>query len=61
MLQALVLVSLIALTIYLVVRVVQRRGNLDNRQAPRPFAPDDDADFLLDLERKRRHPDEPEA
>lgn len=61
MLQALALVALLALTIYLVLRVVQRRGILDNRRAPRPFAPDDDAAFLLSLERERRQPDDPEA
>jgi hypothetical protein len=60
-LKVLVVVALLALAIYLLVRVVQRRGILDHRPAPRPFAPDDDPDFLRDLDRKRRHPDDPEA
>ena len=51
---------LLAVAIYLVVRVVQRSGILDNRPATRPFAPDDDSGFLRDLERKRRHADDPE-
>ena len=49
--------------VYLLVRVVQRRGVLARRGRPsapgpgtvrRPVSPDDDADFLRDIERKRR-------
>jgi hypothetical protein len=61
-LKVLVLVVLLALAIYLVVRTVQRKGLLDqHRPQRRPFAPDDDPDFLRDLDRKRRHPDDPDA
>jgi hypothetical protein len=61
-LKVLVFVALLALAIYLVVRTVQRRGLLDlHRPQPRPYAPDDDPDFLRDLDRKRRHPDDPDA
>ncbi|MBC9732977.1 hypothetical protein IBJ60_07045 [Nocardioides sp. zg-578] len=28
---------------------------------PRPLGPDDDPDFLRDLDRKRRHPEDPDA
>jgi hypothetical protein len=65
--KVLVLVALLALAIYLVVRTVQRggqpphRGGGTQRRPPtRPVAPDDDLDFLRDLDRKRKHPDDPE-
>lgn len=61
MFKFVVLVALIALAVYLLVRVIQRRGLLQDRPAQRPFAPDDDADFLRDLDRKRKHPDDPEV
>ncbi len=61
MLKFVVLVILLAVAVYLLVRVIQRRGLLSDRPAPRPYAPDDDLDFLRDLERKRKHPDDPEA
>jgi hypothetical protein len=61
-LKVLVLVALLALAIYMVVRTVQRRGLLDDhRPGRRPYAPDDDPDFLRDLDRKRKHPDDPEG
>jgi hypothetical protein len=61
-LKVLVLVALLALAIYLVVRTIQRRGLLETRRpSGRPFAPDDDPDFLRDLDRRRRHPDDPDA
>jgi hypothetical protein len=67
-LKGLFLLALIALAIYLVVRMAQRGGTSGTavrRPSPppaprRPIAPDDDLDFLRDLERKRRHPDDPE-
>ncbi len=37
---------------------------LPTRRRPppqRPMGPDDDEDFLRDLDRRRRHPDEPDA
>jgi hypothetical protein len=65
--KVLVIVALLALAIYLVVRTVQGRGVTQPRRpqsrppSRRPVAPDDDADFLRDLDRKRRHPDDPDA
>ena len=71
MLKVLFFVALFALAVYLLVRVIQRRGLIDQRPARRParrpqaqrrqVAPDDDPEFLRDLDRKRRHPDDPEA
>jgi hypothetical protein len=63
--KAVLLVALIALVIYALLRLWEKRAaaRLPRRpqhpQAPRPrprrvIAPDDDADFLRDLERKRR-------
>ncbi|MEI5676031.1 MULTISPECIES: hypothetical protein [Nocardioides] len=70
MLKFLFVVALFALATYLVVRVIQRRGILPptpggtKRPGPRPqpriVAPDDDEDFLRDLDRKRRLPEDPE-
>jgi hypothetical protein len=71
-LKFLLVVALFALATYLVVRVIQRRGVLPPtgrpgsvrrpapRQQPRYVAPDDDEDFLRDLDRKRRHPEDPD-
>jgi hypothetical protein len=59
----LLVVIVLGVTIYLLVRVIQRRGISSIRgrgPAPRPRewrrppAPDDDNEFLRDLERKRR-------
>lgn len=68
MLKVLFLLALLALAIYLVVRSVQGRGGVvptrkppQRRPPARPIAPDDDADFLRDLDRKRKHPDDPEG
>ena len=68
MLKALFLLALLALAIYLIVRTVQGRGGVVQKRPPqqrrppaRPVAPDDDADFLRDLDRKRKHPDDPDA
>ena len=56
MLKALLVVALIAVAIYYGVRLLSRRG-LDgggSNAKRRPLAPDDDPDFLRDLDRKRR-------
>jgi hypothetical protein len=54
-------VVILAVAIYFTVRVVQRRGVLpDRRPQQRPFGPDDDPDFLRDLDRKRRRRRKPE-
>ena len=74
MLKFLLVVAVVGLVPYLAVRLVQRRlpggGTPAARRplpGPRPkpkpkmVAPDDDEDFLRDLERKRRHPEDPES
>ena len=67
MLPVLLLLALFALAIYLVVRGVQRVSRPQQRQPSftpsvpaRPIAPDDDLDFLRDLDLKRKHRDDPE-
>ena len=66
-LRFLVIVALLALVTYFVVRAFQQRGALPppkpKRKLPPPrvIGPDDDPDFLRDLDRKRRHPEDPEA
>ena len=62
MFKFLLLVILLAATIYFTTRVIQRRGILPARHPEqRPFGPDDDPDFLRDLDRKRRRrkPEDP--
>ena len=69
MLKVLFLVALFALAVYLLVRMVQRGGGGLPTSRPktppnpprRPVAPDDDLDFLRDLDRKRKHPDDPDS
>jgi hypothetical protein len=62
----LLLVILIAVAVYLTVRAIQRRGiaPAPRRRSPPPrvMGPDDDPDFLRDLDRqrKRKHPEDPE-
>ena len=64
MLRFLLVVILVALTIYLVTRAVQRAGGpaLPKRpqrrqEPPRIIGPDDDPDFLRDLDRRRKRPE----
>ena len=69
MLKVLLVVLLLAALIYGLVRVIDRRGVAKRpksrgqapRPRPRPVAPDDDPDFLRDLDRKKRQPPDPEA
>ena len=59
----LLVVILLAVAIYFTVRVIQRRGILPARPPEqRPLGPDDDPDFLRDLDRKRRRrkPEDPD-
>jgi hypothetical protein len=58
----LVFLVLMALVVYVLVRVAQRRGlhpppRRPSAPPPRPHGPDDDPDFLRDLDRKRRQED----
>lgn len=65
MLKFLLLVILVAAAVYLTTRAIQRRGELPaprrpRAEPPRVIGPDDDPDFLRDLDRKRKHPEDPE-
>jgi hypothetical protein len=67
-LKVLLVVVLFAVATYLLIRVIERRGvarPVRRRPEPRPpqrsTAPDDDEEFLRDLDRKRRHPEDPDA
>ena len=68
MLKFLLVVILLAVAIYLVIRAAQRAGMTapprprpKRPQPPRVVGPDDDPDFLRDLDRKRKHPEDPDA
>ena len=58
-LKFLLVVALVAVAIYLVVRAAQRGTLRPSRSAPKPqpraIAPDDDEDFLRDLDRRKVH------
>jgi hypothetical protein len=69
-LKVLFVVALFAVVTYALIRVIERRGvarpevrRPQRRPRPqsRPVAPDDDEEFLRDLDRKRRHPGEPDG
>jgi hypothetical protein len=62
----LLVVVLVAVAVYLIVRVIQRRGIAPQPPGPkapppRPFGPDDDPDFLRDLDKKKKHPEDPDT
>jgi len=65
-LKFVLVVMAIGLLVYLTVRVIERRGlkPAPRRPDPRPLGPDDDPDFLWDLNKKTRkpkkQPDDPE-
>ena len=69
MLKVLLVVLLFAALTYGLIRIIERRGiagrkpgtRPTHRPDPRPFGPDDDPDFLRDLDRKKRQPPDPEA
>ena len=68
MLKVLLVVVLFAVATYCLIRVIERRGvarpvrrRPQPRQEHRSVAPDDDEEFLRDLDRKRRHPKDPDA
>ncbi|MEP9362407.1 hypothetical protein ABLE68_05535 [Nocardioides sp. CN2-186] len=65
MLKFLLVVILVAVAVYLTTRAIQRRGvaPAPKRKRPEPprfVGPDDDPDFLRDLDRKRKHPEDPD-
>ena len=68
MLKVLLVVALFAVATYYLIRVIERRGvarPVRRRPEPRPphrqVAPDDDEDFLRDLDRRRKHPEDPDT
>ncbi|GAA4684071.1 hypothetical protein [Nocardioides nanhaiensis] len=72
MLRFLLVVIVFAVAIYLVVRLMQERGvaprsqrPVKRRPQPKPkpkiVAPDDDEDFLRDLDRRRLNPEDGES
>ena len=67
-LKVLLVVVLFAVATYYLIRVIERRGvtrpvsrRPQPRQPSRPVAPDDDDEFLRDLDQRRRHPEDPDA
>jgi hypothetical protein len=67
-LKFLLVVIVFAAATYLAVRVIQQRGLmpdkpvLPRRQPPKKVvAPDDDEEFLRDLDRKRLNPEDPDS
>ncbi|MBS41746.1 MAG: hypothetical protein CMH83_00970 [Nocardioides sp.] len=73
MLRFLLVLAVVAVATYLLVRAFQQRGLVPGRdelqqrvqrrrpsQPSRPVAPDDDEDFLRDLDRKRLFPEDRE-
>jgi hypothetical protein len=67
-LKFLLVVILVAIAVYLTTRAIQRRGVAPlprprprRPEPPRVIGPDDDPDFLRDLDRKRKHPEDPDA
>ena len=68
MLKVLLVVVLFAVATYYLIRVIERRGvarpvrrRPEPRPQPRPVAPDDDDEFLRDLDQRRKHPEDPDA
>ena len=65
MLKLLIVVLIVGAVIYAVIRLVQGSGPGGSGRSPakpiRPVAPDDDADFLRDLDRKRRQRDDSDS
>ena len=61
-------VVLFAVATYSLIRVIERRGvarpirrRAEPRPEQRPLGPDDDEEFLRDLDRRRRHPEDPDG
>jgi hypothetical protein len=67
-LKVLLVVVLFAVATYYLIRVIERRGvarparrRSEPRPQQRPVAPDDDDEFLRDLDQRHRHPEDPDA
>ncbi|MGN0063608.1 MAG: hypothetical protein ACI379_05150 [Nocardioides sp.] len=57
MLKVLLVIVVVTVTVYLLLRLLERGGvSRATKQNPRTIAPDDDVDFLRDIDRKRPHP-----
>jgi hypothetical protein len=55
MLKVLLVIVVVAVTIYVILRLIERGGlSRAEGRKPRTVAPDDDADFLRDIDRQRR-------
>ena len=66
MLKVLLVVIVVGLAVYATVRLLQRDNQLPavrrrSRPPQRPHGPDDDDDFLRDLDRRRLHPEDPDT
>jgi hypothetical protein len=67
-LKVMLVVVLFAVATYCLIRVIERRGvsrpvrrRSEPREEPRPVGPDDDDEFLRDLDQRKRHPEDPDA
>jgi hypothetical protein len=66
-LKVLLVVIVLAVATYSLVRIIERRGVTPIVKRPvrrpdvRPQGPDDDEEFLRDLDRRRRHPEDPDG
>jgi hypothetical protein len=61
MLKVLLVVAVIAFVVWLLVRLILRRigdGGDGGSSRPRVIGPDDDPDFLRDIDRRRRDPED---
>lgn len=63
MLKFVVVVAAVGILVYLTVRIIERRGVKPAPKPPetRPLGPDDDPDFLWGLDKKKRHPEDPDG
>ncbi|HEY1133942.1 MAG TPA: hypothetical protein VGE77_05140 [Nocardioides sp.] len=64
MLKFALVLAVIAIGVYLLVRALEKRrpgggGSIARPRPPRPMGPDDDPDFLWDLNKKVRRPRDP--
>lgn len=64
MLKVVIVVVILAVIVYAVVRMLLGNGPGPGRspaKPPRPLAPDDDPEFLRDLDRRRRQRDDSDS